>query len=131
MRGRSRDRFMFQEYYRDRGVNRSARISDRISPTKFQVTGSWQGPIESGFGWHLVFVDTATAGRVPDFEEIEPEVKTAWLTEQKSLAWEKAYKEMRDKYTVVLPKPPNEEISCRIRTSAQTVAAPHSQIPND
>ncbi len=29
--------------------------------------GSWQGPIESGFGWHLVFVDTLVPGRVPAF----------------------------------------------------------------
>ena len=42
----------------------------------------------------------------PGFEEIEPDVKTAWLGEQKALAWEKAYKEMRAKYTVLLPAPP-------------------------
>jgi hypothetical protein len=33
-------------------------------------------------------------------------VKTAWLAEQKAKAWEKAYKEMRAKYTVLLPAPP-------------------------
>ncbi len=38
--------------------------------------GAWRGPVESGFGWHLVFVDTVVPGRVPAFEEIEPEVKT-------------------------------------------------------
>jgi parvulin-like peptidyl-prolyl isomerase len=69
-------------------------------------SGSWQGPIESGFGWHLVFVDTVIPGRVPAFEEVESEVKTAWLAEQKAQAWEKAYKEMRAKYTVLLPAPP-------------------------
>jgi parvulin-like peptidyl-prolyl isomerase len=88
-------------------------------------TGSWQGPIESGFGWHLVFVDTATAGRVPDFEEIEPEIKTAWLTEQKSLAWERAYKEMRDKYTVLLPKPPEgANVPPPSQAMRQTAATP-------
>ena len=46
--------------------------------------GSWQGPIESGFGWHLVFVDTVIPGRIPAFEEVESEVKTAWLGEQKA-----------------------------------------------
>jgi hypothetical protein len=33
-------------------------------------------------------------------------VKTAWLAEQKMLAWENAYREMRAKYTVRLPRPP-------------------------
>ena len=37
-----------------------------------------------GFGWHLVFVDTLTPGRVPAFEEVEADVKTARLAEQKA-----------------------------------------------
>ncbi|OAI40879.1 hypothetical protein AYO41_01770 [Verrucomicrobia bacterium SCGC AG-212-E04] len=121
------DPFMFQEYYRDRGADQ---LGKDFGP-KFALavaklpTGSWQGPIESGFGWHLVYVDTATAGRVPDFEEIEPEVKTAWLTEQKSLAWERSYKEMRDKYTVLLPKPPDgAEAAPSSQTVRQTAAIP-------
>ena len=55
---------------------------------------------------HLVYVDTVIPGRTPAFEEIEPDVKTAWLAEQKALAWEKAYKDMRARYTVLLPAPP-------------------------
>jgi hypothetical protein len=31
--------------------------------------GSWQGPIESGYGWHLVFVDSLSPSRMPAFEE--------------------------------------------------------------
>jgi peptidyl-prolyl cis-trans isomerase C len=44
-------------------------------------------------------------GRVPAFEEVEAEVKTAWLAEQKARAWQKAYLDMRAKYTVLLPVP--------------------------
>ena len=33
-------------------------------------------------------------------------MKSAWLAEQKMLAWNKAYKEMRTKYTVYLPRTP-------------------------
>src|SRR5512143_2344302 len=107
------DPFMFQDYYRDRAPDYLgkefgppfAQAVEQLSP------GSWQGPIESGFGWHLVYVDTVIPGRVPAFEEIEPDVKTAWLGEQKARAWEKAYKEMRAKYTVFLPAPPDIEKS--------------------
>ena len=67
--------------------------------------GSWQGPVESGFGWHLVFVDTLIPGRLPAFEEVEADVKIAWLAEQKAQAWQKAYQDMRAKYTVLLPAP--------------------------
>lgn len=116
------DPFMFQEYYRDRAPGHLGR---EFGPQFAQAvadlpTGSWQGPIESGFGWHLVFVDTAIPGRVPDFEEVEPEVRTAWLGEQQALAWQKAYQDMRAKYTVMLPMPPEE---------APAAAAPSANAP--
>ena len=102
------DPFMFQEYYRDRAPEFLGKeMGPQFASGGRQArTGSWQGPIESGFGWHLVFVDTVIPGRVPAFEEVEADVRTAWLGEQKAQAWEKAYKEMRAKYTVLLPGPP-------------------------
>jgi hypothetical protein len=105
------DPFMFQDYYRDRAPDY---LGKEFGP-EFALAvatlqpGSWQGPIESGFGWHLVFLDTVIPGRVPAFEEIEPDVKTAWLTDQKARAWEKAYRDMRARYTVLLPAPPDPD----------------------
>jgi parvulin-like peptidyl-prolyl isomerase len=122
------DPFMFQEYYRDRATDH---LSKEFGPQFAQAvanlpTGSWQGPVESGFGWHLVFVDTAIPGRVPDLEEIEPEVKTAWLGEQKALAWEKAYQDLRTQYTVFLPKPPENGSAAAAPTASARAAAANS-----
>ena len=50
-----------------------------------------------------------TPARVPTFEEVEPDVKTAWLADQKAEAWGKAYKAMRAKYELLLPAPPAPE----------------------
>ena len=87
-------------------------------------TGSWQGPIESGFGWHLVFIDTLIPGRVPAFEEVESDVKTAWLAEQKAQGWKKAYGDMRAKYVVLLPVPAD------YKASGTAVAKPrHRDVP--
>jgi parvulin-like peptidyl-prolyl isomerase len=99
------DPFMFQDYYGDRTSEQLAKdfgpgFAQAVSKLK---PGSWQGPIESGYGWHLVFVHSVIPGRVPAFEEVEPDVKSAWLGEQKALAWEKTYQEMRAKYTVLVP----------------------------
>jgi len=107
----SADRFMFQDYYGDRTPSA---IAKEFGP-QFAVAleklkpGSWQGPIESGYGWHLVLVDTVIPGRVPALEEVESEVKTAWLSEQKAQAWERVYKSLRSKYTVLLPAPPDKQ----------------------
>src|SRR5271165_1877929 len=119
------DQFMFQDYYGDRAPDALAKefgpqfvvALEKLKP------GSWQGPIESGYGWHLVFVDTVIPGRIPAFEEMEPDVKTAWLAEQKQQAWQKAYAEMRAKYTVLLPGPSDKE-------AAQAPAPPpKKQVP--
>ena len=122
------DPFMFQDYYRDRAPDylgkefgpQFAQAVTKLAPR------SWQGPIESGFGWHLIFVDTVIPGRVPAFEEIEPDVKTAWLGEQKAQAWQKAYKEMRAKYTVLLPAPPDTQTATRAATTPRKKEIPAS-----
>jgi peptidyl-prolyl cis-trans isomerase C len=101
------DPFMFQDYYGDRAPDALAKefgpqfvvALEKLKP------GSWQGPIESGYGWHLVYIDTIIPGRIPAFEEMEPDIKTAWLGEQKQQAWQKAYQQMRAKYAVLLPSP--------------------------
>jgi peptidyl-prolyl cis-trans isomerase C len=101
------DRFMFQDYYGDvapEAIAKEFGPQFAVAIEKLRL-GSWQGPIESGYGWHLVFVGTVIPGRIPAFEEIEPDVKTAWLGEQKAEAWKKAYADMRAKYTVMLPGP--------------------------
>jgi peptidyl-prolyl cis-trans isomerase C len=101
------DPTMLQDYYGDRSAEALAKD---FGPTFAQavfalVPGTWQGPIESGFGWHLIFVDSIIPGRVPDFAEVEPDVKIAWLGEQKALAWQKAYDAMRATYVVRMPNP--------------------------
>lgn len=113
------DPFMFQDYYGDKAPTAIAKefgspfavAIEKVKP------GSWQGPIESGYGWHLVFVDTVIPGRIPSFEEIEPDVKTAWLGQQKAAAWQKAYAEMREKYVVLLPAPPSKDAAAQNTTA--------------
>jgi hypothetical protein len=124
------DPFPFQEYYRDRAPEflgkefgpQFAMALVKLAP------GAWHGPIESGFGWHLVFVDTAIPGRVPAFEEIEADVRTAWLGERKAIAWDKAYTGMRAKYTVLLPGPPERSAAPPASQLAKE-AAPSGAVP--
>ena len=106
------DRFMYQDYYGERTPQAVARdFGPQFAQEIAQLQpGSWQGPVQSGLGWHLVFVDKVVPGRVPAFDEIAPEIKTAWLGQRKADAWAKAYDEMRAKYRVFLPVP-EEDVS--------------------
>jgi hypothetical protein len=106
------DPFMLQDYYADRTPEQIAKeFGPVFAQAVFRTTsGAWQGPIESGFGWHLVFVDSFISGRQPAFAEVEPEVKTAWLGAKKAETWRTAYDEMRAKYTVLLPAAPKDGV---------------------
>ncbi|MGB7931082.1 MAG: peptidylprolyl isomerase [Gammaproteobacteria bacterium] len=101
------DRFMYQDYYADQtSVSLAKDFGPQFAVAVSKLTpDSWQGPIESGYGWHLVYVDSLIPGRVPAFEEVEQDVKIAWLGAQKEAAWKKAYQDMRAKYTLLLPVP--------------------------
>jgi hypothetical protein len=119
------DPFMFQDYYGDRAPESVAKefgpqfaiALEKVKP------GAWQGPIQSGYGWHLVYIGKVIPGQVPAFEEIEPDVKTAWLGEQKAAAWQKAYAEMRSKYFVVVPSPSDQD------ATQAPAAPPKKQVP--
>ena len=99
------DPFMSQDYFADRERTQVANVfGTQFAQQVWQFDpGSWQGPIESGLGWHVVFVDSITPGRVPAYEEVEPDVKSAWMAAQKATASQQAYAAMRARYVVVLP----------------------------
>jgi len=98
------DEFMFQDRYVDQS---SEQLAALFGPQFARAlvglpTGSWQGPVESGYGWHLVFVEEMTPGRIPPFEEIEPEVKREWIASRRAEAKQKMYETLRARYEVVL-----------------------------
>lgn len=99
------DPFMFEDYYGDRSFDQLASVfGTTFAQSLFGLkSGSWQGPIESGYGWHLVWVDAIVSKRIPAFEEVEPEVKREWVDERRAEMKRRAYEAMRARYEVVLP----------------------------
>lgn len=75
------DSSMFRHYYQDR----TKRDIESVFGPGFtkalfeQQPGSWRGPIASGGGWHLVWIDLFQGGRVPPFEKVESEVRLQWM----------------------------------------------------
>ncbi len=107
------DRFMFQDYYGDRSFEEMAKLfGPRFAQALLQQElGSWQGPVESGYGWHLVWVDSVTRSRVPAFEEVETEAKAEWIADQRTETRRRAYEAMRARYEIVLPSPARQDAS--------------------
>jgi parvulin-like peptidyl-prolyl isomerase len=98
------DPFMFQDYYAERTPEQITReFGPSFAITVFQLKqGAWQGPVQSGYGWHLVFIDTIEPSRVPAFEEVETDVKSAWLDDKQREIKQTAFEAMRGRYTVVV-----------------------------
>lgn len=101
------DPFMFQDHYADRTPDQVAAVFGvKFAEALFQLEpGTWQGPVESGLGWHLVWVVSAAPGRVPAFEEVDAAVRTAWMDEQRADARRRAFEAMAARYQVILPRP--------------------------
>jgi parvulin-like peptidyl-prolyl isomerase len=99
------DPFMFQDYYGDRPFEQVASaFGPRFAEALFAAEpGAWRGPIESGYGWHLVFVDTHTPARTRELSEVAPEVRDAWLETQREVIRRAALEQMRARYEIVLP----------------------------
>jgi peptidyl-prolyl cis-trans isomerase C len=103
------DPFMFQDFYGDRPFEQLAtQFGPGFARALLDVEpGAWRGPIESGFGWHLVFVDSITPARVPDFDAVRDDVRVEWVAAQRDAVKQKTYDEMRARYEVRVPSAPS------------------------
>ena len=72
---------------------------DRLGPGE-----RWQGPIASGFGWHLVRLEARKAGMVPPLAEIRDRVETDWRVATKEQREDEAYRVLRDAYEVTVAR---------------------------
>jgi parvulin-like peptidyl-prolyl isomerase len=62
--------------------------------------GHWAGPVESGFGLHLVFVESREAGRTPELEEVRDAVQREWLSQRRRDAVDGLYERLAENYTI-------------------------------
>lgn len=65
----------------------------------------WTGPINSGYGLHLVLVTETVAGRLPELDEIRDVVERDWSVAHKKEVQDGIYKRLREKYAVVFEQP--------------------------
>ncbi len=80
------------------GEKFAAKLSE-LSP------GKWEGPVESGYGAHLVFVSERTDGHVPELAEVRDDVRREWANAQRLELNEKFYQELFKRYSVTIESP--------------------------
>ena len=65
-------------------------------------TGSWQGPVRSGFGLHLVYISERVDGEVPGLNEVRSQVFRDWSSRQRKKTNEAIYENLRNRYRVTV-----------------------------
>lgn len=68
-------------------------------------TGEWSGPVASGFGLHLVRVNSIHISRKPKFADVRQQVENDWRTATKKQRENKAYQALLDSYDIEIERP--------------------------
>jgi hypothetical protein len=63
--------------------------------------GRWSGPLESGYGWHLLYVDRRAASPAPAFEDVKGRVRDDVLAAARAGANAAAERRLMESYRIV------------------------------
>jgi hypothetical protein len=71
--------------------------------------GRWAGPVESGYGLHLVFVIERLDGATPALAEVRAAVERDWFAARRKALNDAMYRKLRSRYTVTVEQPTSRE----------------------
>jgi len=99
------DRFMLQYDFAERAPDEIAQLfGGAFAESLFALpppqASGWQGPLNSGFGVHLVRVVARTPGRMPELAEVVTAVRQDLDLERRNEANARRYATLRGRYTV-------------------------------
>ena len=67
--------------------------------------GEWSGPVESGYGLHLVLVSERSEDRMPELAEVREAVTRDWRVREREQTNDELFRQLREKYRVVVEFP--------------------------
>jgi hypothetical protein len=65
----------------------------------------WAGPLQSGYGWHLVYVSERREGGSRPLADVRDAVQREWMEAHHKRTAESTYQKLREKYAVVVETP--------------------------
>jgi len=98
------DRYMLSQSYTQSSTDEIARelgrdFTDKLVEVK---TGSWQGPIQSGYGLHLVYIEQREAASVYPFNDVRERVKSDYLFELRNKRNDEVLEKLKERYEIVI-----------------------------
>jgi len=106
------DAFMFGQQHEQLSEQGVARLFGAVFAEKLFAlpVGSWEGPVPSGYGLHLVRIDHKTEPRQPELHTVRDKVRNEWLAQQRRTMDEAFYKSLRQRYEIEVADVTPEDI---------------------
>ena len=98
------DRFMLQQNYSKRTQQEIQKLfGSGFSDTVFRLeTGKWHGPVLSGYGTHLVYIDEHVRSQPVGWEPVKDRVKADWMKSKQQELNDNYIEGLLSRYTIVI-----------------------------
>ncbi|MDH3947652.1 MAG: peptidylprolyl isomerase [Gammaproteobacteria bacterium] len=98
------DRFMLQLQYSQQSIDQIARMfGGEFADKLVEVTpGYWQGPIRSGYGVHLVYIQQRDAASIYPFSEVRERLKNDYLFDLRQTRNEEMLEKLKTRYEITI-----------------------------
>jgi hypothetical protein len=98
------DRFMLEYDYASLSEEQVARLfGTGFAEKLFELPpGQWAGPVESGYGIHVVRVSDRLESRLPPFEDVRDRVRIEYFNDLRQQTNEEVYELLRDRYEILV-----------------------------
>ena len=77
----------------------------QFAESLFELESGWQGPILSGYGFHLVYISEKVEGRIPKLEEVRDKVLLDFSRLRSERAKEALYEGLSERYEIEIETP--------------------------
>jgi hypothetical protein len=101
------DPFLLEHKFHALPVNEAAKqFGEKFAAKLGELSlHQWQGPVESGYGLHLIWISERAEGRVPALAEVHEAVRREWANARRLESNEKFYQELLKRYVVTIEHP--------------------------
>ena len=112
-----------QEIDRNFGIG----FASKLEPLALET---WEGPLQSGLGAHLVRIDRREEGRLPKLDEIRDAVEREWRNKNRLDSREAINASLREQYEVIVEWPQSIDERLQDRTEEPENPTPESDSQN-
>jgi hypothetical protein len=98
------DNFMLQSYYPEKSEQEISKLfGTQFAKEVSELSpGQWHGPVLSGYGTHLVYVNGRNVAQDPEFENVKELVKEDWSDKKREEINDQFYTDLLSSYEVII-----------------------------